>query len=165
MTESTAAEVVALASARMVSLATAESLTGGGVAAALTGVAGASSVVRGGVVAYASDLKVALLGVSQSIVDHYGVVSAECAKAMAEGVRDRLGVTYGIATTGVAGPGEQEGKPVGRVFVAVAGPGSLPAEVEELSLTGDRDQIRRATVAHALEFTLRVLRREEPAVG
>lgn len=163
MTHSTAAEVVALASARMVTLATAESLTGGGVAVALTGIAGASSVVRGGVVAYASDLKVALLGVPQSIVDDYGVVSAECAKAMAEGVRTRLGVTYGIATTGVAGPGEQEGKPVGHVFVAVAGPG--PAEVEELSLSGDREEIRESTVTHALELTLRVLRREEPAVG
>jgi PncC family amidohydrolase len=164
MSDSVAADVIALAHARMVTVATAESLTGGGVAAVLTGIAGASSVVRGGVVAYASDLKVALLGVSPSIVGDYGVVSAECAKAMAEGVRERLDATYGIATTGVAGPGEQEGKPVGRVFVAVAG-GSGPAEVEELSLSGDRDQIRDATVTHALEFILRVLRREEPAVG
>lgn len=163
MTDPTAAEVIALASARMVSLATAESLTGGAVAVALTDVPGASSVVRGGVVAYASEVKVALLGVPQSIVDEHGVVSAECAKAMAEGVRERLGATYGIATTGVAGPAEQEGKPVGQVFVAVAGSG--PAAVEELALSGDRDQIRRSTVEHALELTLRVLRREEPAVG
>ena len=163
MTDATAAEVVALASARLAPVATAESHTGGGVAAALTAVAGASSVIRGGVVAYASDLKVSLLGVPQAVVDEYGVVSAECAKAMAVGVRERLGASYGVATTGVAGPGEQEGKPVGRVFVAVAGPG--PAEVVELALSGDRDQIRTATVTYALEFTLRVLRREEPAVG
>jgi PncC family amidohydrolase len=155
--------VIELATARGVSIATAESLTGGTLAGALTAVPGASAVVRGGIVTYASDLKIALLGVPEEVVASHGVVSAECACAMAVGVRERLGATYGVATTGVAGPASQEGKPVGRVFVAVAG--SMGARAEELSLVGTREEIRAATVAAALDISLRVLRREEPAVG
>lgn len=144
-------------------IATAESLTGGLVAAALTDVPGSSAVVRGGVVAYASDVKISLLGVPQDLVASYGVVSAECASAMASGVRAALGAMWGIATTGVAGPGSQEGKPVGTVYVAVSGVGGVL--VEALELSGSRFDIRMATVEAALQLTLRVLRREEPAVG
>lgn len=160
---SAAADVVHLAVGRGLMLACAESLTGGLVAAALTDVPGSSAAVRGGIVAYASDLKVDLLGVPTSVVAEHGVVSSECAAAMAIGVRERLGADYGISTTGVAGPAAQEDKPVGTVFIAVAGPDGV--EVEALALVGSRPEIRNATVGAALEFTLRVLRREEPAVG
>jgi nicotinamide-nucleotide amidase len=129
-------------------LATAESLTGGRLAAALTAVPGASATFRGGVVAYATELKVAVLGVPESIVAASGVVSAECAAAMARGVRSLTGATYGVATTGVAGPTEQEGKPPGTVFVAVDGPSG--GTTLALELSGDREQIVARTCEEAL---------------
>ena len=129
-------------------LSTAESLTGGRLAAALTAVPGASATYVGGVVAYATDVKRSVLGVPASVVDRYGVVSAECARAMARGVRDLTGSTYAVATTGVAGPTEQEGKAVGTVFVGLCGPTS--ATELQLALTGDRSGIVDQTIAAAL---------------
>ncbi|QCW51073.1 CinA family protein [Nocardioides dongxiaopingii] len=136
-------------------LATAESLTGGRLAALLTAVPGASAAYRGGVVAYASDVKTSVLGVPQEVVDRVGVVSAECAAAMAEGVRRLTGATYGVATTGVAGPTEQEGKAPGTVFVAVAGPGGGPTLA--LELPGDRARVVERTCEEALEAVLSLL--------
>src|SRR3954454_10769656 len=98
-------------------LATAESLTGGRLAVALTDVPGASETYLGGVVSYATEIKASVLDVSADIIDRHGVVSPECAKAMASAVRAVMGATYGISTTGVAGPADQEGKPPGTVFV------------------------------------------------
>lgn len=148
-------------------LATAESLTGGRLAAAFTAVPGSSTVFRGGVVAYASDLKVALLGVPEAVVAEHGVVSAECARAMAEGVRARLGATYGMATTGVAGPDPQEGKPVGTVHVAVAGPDGVVAAA--LELVGDRASIQQRTCTEALSVLSGMLGPlipgEQPSLG
>src|SRR3954471_16853199 len=92
-------------------IATAESLTGGRLSTRLTDTPGASETFLGGVVTYATALKVSLLGVDQAIVDEHGVVSAECAQAMASGVRAVTGATYGLSTTGVAGPTPQEDKP------------------------------------------------------
>ena len=129
-------------------LATAESLTGGRLAAALTAVPGASATYRGGVVAYASEVKVDLLGVPREVVETVGVVSAECAAAMAQGVRRLVGATYGVATTGVAGPTEQEGKPVGTVYVAVAGPAD--GVTVALELSGSRERIVEQTCQEAL---------------
>jgi len=129
-------------------LATAESLTGGLVGGAVTTVAGSSAVYRGGVVAYATDVKMSLLGVPESVVEEYGVVSGECAEAMADGVRRLLGATYGLSTTGVAGPDEQEGKPAGTVYVGVAGPTGVHHVA--VALAGDRASIRTQTVAAAL---------------
>ena len=103
-----AAELIALLAARRQSIAVAESLTGGLLAAALTDVPGASAVFRGGVVAYATELKAVLLGVDRALLAAQGAVSAEVAGAMATGVRDRLGATVGAATTGVAGPDPAE---------------------------------------------------------
>lgn len=134
---------------RSATLATAESLTGGRVAAALTAVPGASEVFRGGVVAYASDLKVELLGVPPDVVASVGVVSAACAEAMARGVRTLTGASYAVATTGVAGPGEQEGKPPGTVYVAVDGPRGT--RTLSLELSGDRDQVVERTRDEALD--------------
>jgi nicotinamide-nucleotide amidase len=148
-------------------LATAESLTGGRLAAAFTAVAGSSAVFRGGVVAYASDLKVTLLGVPEALVSEHGVVSAECARAMAEGVRTRLGATYGMSTTGVAGPDPQEGKPVGTVHVAVAGPEGVVAAA--LELVGDRTTIQERTCTEALSVLSGMLGQvvpgEQPSLG
>lgn len=144
-------------------VATAESLTGGRLAVALTDVPGASESYVGGVVTYATELKKGLLGVDEAIIDRYGVVSAECAKAMASGVRALAGATYGLATTGVAGPGEQEGKPPGTVFVGVAGPGLLEAVALELS--GKRGQIQDRTTREAFEALEAILRREESPLG
>jgi len=144
-------------------VATAESLTGGRLAVALTDTPGASETFLGGVVTYATELKASVLDVDTRLIDQYGVVSPECAKAMASGVRALTGATFGIATTGVAGPGEQEGKPAGTVFVGIAGPGLL--EAVALELQGRREQIQDRTVREALDAFEAVLRREETALG
>ncbi|MGE5287686.1 MAG: CinA family protein, partial [Micromonosporaceae bacterium] len=113
-----AAEILDLLRARNQTLAVAESLTGGLLCAALTDVPGASAVVRGGVVAYATDLKAVLLGVPRPLLNRHGPVHPDVAAAMAEGVRLRLSAGFSVATTGVAGPEPQDGKPVGTVHIA-----------------------------------------------
>lgn len=106
---------------RGLTIATAESCTGGAVAAAIAAVAGCSDYFRGGVVAYSLDAKRDLLGVPAALLDRFGAVSAECARAMAEGAHRALSADLAVSTTGIAGPGGAEpGKPVGLVFIAVA---------------------------------------------
>jgi nicotinamide-nucleotide amidase len=143
---------------RGLSLATAESLTGGAVAAAVVSVPGASNVYVGGVVTYATELKLSLLGVPRALVESDGVVSAACARVMAERVRSLTGADVGVSTTGVAGPDPQEGKAPGTVFVAVAGPGDT--RVRALVLTGDRAAVRAATVEEALAAVLAAVRED-----
>ncbi|MGI9155687.1 MAG: CinA family protein [Marmoricola sp.] len=130
-------------------VASAESLTGGQLAAQLSGPPGASASYVGGVVSYATSVKEQVLGVPAGLVASYGVVSAECAEAMASGVRRLTGATWAVSTTGVAGPTEQEGKPVGTVFVGIAGPGGVTSVA--LHLDGDRAAIRRQTCRLAVE--------------
>jgi nicotinamide-nucleotide amidase len=137
---------------RGLSVASAESLTGGAVAVALSAAPGASATFVGGVVAYATSVKTAQLGVPASLVNRHGVVSAECAEAMATGVRDLLGSDWAVSTTGVAGPDSQEGKPVGRVYVGLAGPSDVRSL--RLDLDGDRAGIRSATVDEAVAALL-----------
>lgn len=144
-------------------IATAESLTGGRLAVALTDVPGASETYLGGVVTYATELKRSVLDVDDRIIDEHGVVSPECAKAMATGVRALAGATYGLATTGVAGPAEQEGRPPGTVFVGIAGPGIL--EVVALELAGNRQQVQDHSCREAFEALEAVLRREDSPLG
>lgn len=139
-------------------LATAESLTGGLLCATLVDVPGASDVLRGGVVAYLADSKRDVLGVDQDLLERVGTVHADVAAAMAEGAVRVLGSTWGLATTGVAGPEPSEGKPVGTVHVAVAGPGG--AQTRELSLHGDRRLIREQAVDAALSLLIGRLREE-----
>ena len=136
-------------------VATAESLTGGLVCATLVDAPGASDVVRGAVVAYTPDVKSQMLGVDDRLISSNGTVDGEVAHQMAEGTRLRLGATWGIATTGNAGPDSSEGKPVGTVFIAVAGPGA--SSVRELALSGSRNEIRRSTTAAALSLLLATL--------
>jgi nicotinamide-nucleotide amidase len=144
-------------------VATAESLTGGRVAALLTEAPGASDTYIGGAVTYATEAKVGVLGVDRGIVDEHGVVSAECARDMARGVRELMGSTYAVSTTGVAGPDDQEGKPPGTVFVGVAGPEGVRAV--ELELDGDRDAITKQTCEEALSALLDTIRQEETSLG
>ncbi|WP_193607758.1 CinA family protein [Nocardioides lijunqiniae] len=139
--------------------ATAESLTGGRLAALLTTPPGASRSYLGGVVSYATEVKTGVLGVPADLVAEHGVVSAACARAMAEGARRVVGATYALSTTGVAGPDSQEDKPPGTVFVAVAGPDG--ASVLSLELTGDRAAVQQRTCEEALTALLGVLRQEE----
>ncbi|HET9116267.1 MAG TPA: nicotinamide-nucleotide amidohydrolase family protein [Gaiellaceae bacterium] len=138
--------VLSLAAAQGLRLATAESCTGGMVAARLTSVPGSSASFVGGVVSYSDEVKRSELGVSAELLAAHGAVSAEVAAAMAEGARERLGADVAVAVTGIAGPGGgTPGKPVGRVHLHAAGPdGSL---TRMLDLPGEREQIRvRATV-------------------
>ncbi len=141
---------------RGLTLATAESCTGGMIAARLTDVPGSSDVVRGGVVAYADDVKTVALDVPDELLVAHGAVSAEVAEAMARGVRARLRADLGIAVTGVAGPGGgTPEKPVGLVFLHVSGPdGELAQRFE---LPGQRDWIRSRTAVAALHLVRRLL--------
>jgi nicotinamide-nucleotide amidase len=144
------------------SIATAESLTGGGICAALTDVPGASRCVAGGVVSYATSVKESVLGVDAQLLRRRGAVDAEVAQGMAHGVARLLGVDCAIATTGSAGPdwapGGEEAEPVppGTVFIAVMTPSA--SWVEQMVLSGDRDRIRTDSIAAALRICLRALR-------
>ncbi len=147
-----AAELNAALLARHLTLATAESLTGGGLGDLVSAAPGASASYLGGVVAYASEVKVDVLGVSAETVTRHGVVSEQCAREMAVAVRRLIGADVGVSTTGVAGPTTQEGKPVGTVYVGVAdGEGS---RVHELHLHGDRAEIRALAARRALVAVL-----------
>jgi nicotinamide-nucleotide amidase len=147
---SAAAGVVHALVERKETLATIESLTGGLVAAMVVEVAGASAVYRGGLVVYATELKASLAGVPEALLDERGPVDPDVALALAEGGRSRCGADWGLSTTGVAGPEPQGGKPVGLVYVAVAGPAG--SAVRELSLGGGRQAIRSASVTEALRL-------------
>jgi nicotinamide-nucleotide amidase len=131
-------------------VAVAESLTGGRLAATLVDVPGVSAVFRGGLVVYATDLKSSLAGVPAELLAERGPVDPDVALALAAGVRERCGADWGLATTGVAGPEPQDGKPAGTVYIACAGPPG--AVVRELDLSGDRTAIQRSTVDAALEL-------------
>ena len=138
---------------RGLTIAAAESLTGGLLTAELTTVPGASAVVLGGAVVYATELKHTLLGVDAELLAAEGPVHPEVARQLASGVRERLAVEgrpadVGVATTGVAGPDPQGGRAVGTVYVGVSS--SRGTRAVALELSGDRDAIRRATVVSAI---------------
>ena len=142
--------------ARGLSLAAAESCTGGLVAGRLTSVAGSSDVFLGGVVAYSNELKSALLGVPAELLERYGAVSAEAAAAMATGARERLGAPVAVAVTGIAGPsGGTPKKPVGLVYLHAEGPDG--GESLELKLPGDRGAVRGRATAAALHLVRALL--------
>ena len=143
---------------RELTLACAESLTAGLLTARIADVPGASAVLRGGVVAYATGLKAELLGVSAELLAAQGAVSAATAAAMAAGVRTRLGADVGLALTGVAGPEPQEGHPPGIVYVALDAPALGGPAGRALQLAGGRADVRRAAVDGSLDLLASVLR-------
>ncbi|MGP0223817.1 MULTISPECIES: CinA family protein [unclassified Paenarthrobacter] len=151
----TATAAVALALGKHLTVATAESLTAGMVAAALAGTPGASGMLQGGVVAYQNSVKADVLGVSRTLLDAVGSVDGGVAAAMAEGARRACGADIGISTTGVAGPEPHDGKKVGTVFIGVAAPEG--AEAFEYAFSGDRQSIREQACSSALARLLDTL--------
>jgi nicotinamide-nucleotide amidase len=154
-----AARLHALLLRNQQTVAVAESLTGGLLAAALTGTPGASATFRGGLVVYATDLKARLAGVPEPLLARVGAVDAQVALELARGVRSRLSASWGLGVTGVAGPDAQDGRPVGTVFMAVAGPRQGGETVSELALAGDRNSIRRQSVERCVRLLLNVAER------
>ena len=134
-------------------LVTAESLTGGGIGAALTAVPGASAVYQGGVISYVNEVKRDILGVSQEILDRYGAVSPWTAGAMASGVRKLMNADVAVSVTGLAGPGGDEfGHPVGTVYIGFEC--RSKALVKQYRFEGSRDEVRTQTIRAALELIL-----------
>lgn len=136
------------------SLSVAESLTGGGLGAAITAVPGSSDVFVGGVIAYQSSVKQQILKVSNTLIDEFGVVSEEVAVAMAEGSRNLFASTWAISTTGVAGPGPSEGVEAGTVWIAIRGPIN---QSTALAIQGEREEVRNACLSSALTAFARIL--------
>ena len=149
------ATLIADLTRRGLSIATAESLTGGGLVARLVDVPGASHVVRGGVCTYAVDTKASVLGVSESRLTLTGPVDEQGARQMAVGVRSLFGASIGLSTTGVAGPGPADGFPAGTVHIACAHPAGV--EHRLLHLEGDRAQVRAGAIDAALTLLRDVL--------
>jgi nicotinamide-nucleotide amidase len=150
-----AARLLAVLGGRGRTLAVAESLTGGLLADALVRIPGASAVLRGGIVAYATDLKGTLLGVDAGLLEGQGPIHPDVALQMAQGARRACGADIGLATTGVAGPDDQDGHAPGEVYVAVAS--ASRAAVLPLALEGDRAAIRAGAVDAVLRFALETL--------
>ena len=153
-TKSQARQIVENLKSRGQSVAVAESLTGGGVGFALTYVPGCSEVFQGGVIAYTSDVKVRELGVLQSTIDQHTVVSEEVALEMALGVREKFGTTWGIAATGIAGPGDYQGIREGTVWIAISGPVN---QTLHLTLDSGRDGVREGAISSAIGTFARIL--------
>ncbi len=160
MSASPAAEVLSALERRGWTLGVAESLTGGALCAELVSIPGASAVLLGGVVAYATSVKHTVLGVDSGTLAEHGPVHPEVARQMAEGVRRVVGVggraaDVGISTTGIAGPDSPDGQPVGTVHIGVVTP--FATQTRELHLDGDRATIRAHSVSDALGFLLELL--------
>jgi PncC family amidohydrolase len=137
-----------------ITVGTAESCTGGNVAHRITRIAGSSAYFLGGIVSYANAVKHGVLGVPEDVLRNPGAVSESCARAMAEGARRVLGSRLAVATTGIAGPGGATAfKPVGLVYLAVAGDG-METRVEEHHFAGDREAVIAASTERALEMLI-----------
>lgn len=147
-----AERLVRLCAEKRLTCATAESCTGGGVGAAITGVPGASAVYLGGVVSYAESAKRTLLGVPREILSGPGAVSRECAESMAAAIRDRLGADIAVSVTGLAGPGGDGIHPAGCVWFALATSGGIQSLL--CHFPGDRAAVRAAAVSRALSLLL-----------
>lgn len=148
-------ELISTLASHNETLATAESITAGGLSSAITSVEGSSQIFLGAIVAYRNAIKTTVLGINQEIIDKYTVYSQEAAIDMAQAVREKFGSTWAIATTGVAGPGPSDGIASGTVWVAIDGPVTHSLE---LSLSGGRQSVRNATVATAIGSFTRILR-------
>jgi nicotinamide-nucleotide amidase len=149
-----AKNVIASLEARGETLSVAESITAGGLGSAITSMPGASQVFLGGVIAYSNDVKINILGIDGALIEKYSVVSEEVAIAMADAVRAKFGTTWGIATTGIAGPGDYLGMPEGRVWVAISGPVN---QTIQLQLDSGREGIRTGAISSAIGTFARIL--------
>jgi nicotinamide-nucleotide amidase len=149
-----AKNVIASLEARGETLSVAESITAGGLGSAITTMPGASQVFLGGVIAYSNDVKINILGIDGALIDKFSVVSEEVAIAMADAVRAKFGTTWGIATTGIAGPGDYLGMPEGRVWVAISGPVN---QTIQLQLDSGREGIRTGAISSAIGTFARIL--------
>ena len=143
------------------SIGVAESITGGHLSGALIDIAGASNIFAGGIVAYSNQLKISDLKVSPELLDEFGAVSIEVAQAMALGAKAKFAATWGLSTTGVAGPGPHNGREAGTLWIGIAGPGVLtainPAISNEFPSELSRNQVRSESVAGALMAFARIL--------
>lgn len=160
MSDSPAAAVLSALKSRGWTLGMAESLTGGALCAELVSVPGASAVLLGGVVAYATPVKHTVLGVDAATLAQHGPVFPDVARQMADGVRRAVGVggrpaDVGVSTTGIAGPDSPDGQPVGTVHIGVVTP--IASQTRELHLDGDRAAIRAGSVSAALDFLLEII--------
>jgi nicotinamide-nucleotide amidase len=153
---SAAEQIIALARQQQITIATAESCTGGLVAGALTDVAGASAVFDRGFVTYSNQAKVQMLNVLPQTLDRFGAVSEEVAQQMASGALAASGAGLAVAITGIAGPGGSEHKPEGRVCFGLARQGSVTAQTVEFGAIG-RSAVRSKATAHALQMLLSAL--------
>ena len=148
-------DVLEILTQRGETICVAESLTGGGLAEALSSLPGSSQIFRGSVTAYQVEIKNSVLKVPLELISEMGTVSEEVAVSMAAGVKDLLGSTWSISTTGVAGPGPVDGVPAGTVWVAIEGPISQTLQLE---LSGTREIVRNATIAGAIAAFARILK-------
>ncbi len=153
-TEAHARTIIENLSTRGETVSVAESLTGGGLGQAITHVAGASEVFIGGIIAYTAEVKINFLGVPRSTIEAFTVVSEEVAIAMAEGARIKMGSTWGISTTGIAGPGDYMGIRQGTVWIAISGPIN---QTLQLTLDSDRDGVRQGAISSAIGNFARIL--------
>lgn len=154
--ESKAVRLIALLKEKKMTITTAESLTGGKIAAAITAVSGSSAVFPGGVVSYCDRVKHRVLGVPQNLLDAYGAVSEPVAKAMAKGAADLMGTDLALSATGLAGPdGDGSGTPVGTVYLGLYACGTVRCEKHVFS--GDRENVRRQSAERAIEMALEYL--------
>ena len=148
-------DILEILSQRGETISVAESLTGGGLAEALSSLPGSSQIFRGSVTAYQVEIKNSVLKVPLELISEMGSVNEEVAAAMAHGIKDLMGSTWSISTTGVAGPGPVEGVPAGTVWVAIDGPISQTLQLE---LSGTREIVRNATIAGAIAAFARILK-------
>ena len=148
-------DILEILTQRVETICVAESLTGGGLAEALSSLPGSSQIFRGSVTAYQVEIKNSVLKVPLELISEMGTVSEEVAVSMAAGVKDLLGSTWSISTTGVAGPGPVDGVPAGTVWVAIEGPISQTLQLE---LSGTREIVRNATIAGAIAAFARILK-------
>jgi nicotinamide-nucleotide amidase len=153
-TRAHAQTVISYLSSRGETVSVAESLTAGGLGHAITQIAGASQVFLGGVIAYSPSSKVEMLGVNPKTIEDFTIVSEEVAIEMAEGARAKFGTTWGVATTGIAGPGDFMGIPEGSVWVAIRGPIN---QTIQLQLDSGREAIRTGAISSAIGTFARIL--------
>lgn len=153
-TKSHARQIIESLKSQGATVSVAESLTGGGVGFALTQVPGSSEVFFGGVISYTSEVKVRELGVLQSTIDEFSVVSEEVASEMAQGAMKKFGTTWAIATTGIAGPGDYKGIREGTVWIAICGPVN---QTLHLTLDSGRDGVRQGAISSAIGTFARIL--------